>query len=106
MVELVKAARAKDVPPGTMVTIPGIDLVDVCLINQDGKYYALSNVCTHKGAPLNTGTLNGKYLVCPWHKANFRIEDGKHNWPASRSLRSFGVEVDGDYVYVAKPPRR
>jgi nitrite reductase/ring-hydroxylating ferredoxin subunit len=103
MEEYRKVARRSEVPPGKMITVAGIDRVDVCLVNMDGKYFALSNICTHKGAPLNRGTLKGNYVVCPWHKANFRAEDGRAFWPAERALRKFEVKVDSDYIYIRIP---
>jgi nitrite reductase/ring-hydroxylating ferredoxin subunit len=29
----------------------------VCIANVEGNYYAIGNVCTHLGGPLNEGTL-------------------------------------------------
>ena len=103
MEEYQKVASLSDIPPGKMITVSGIDRVEICIMNIDGKCFAVSNICTHKGAPLNRGTIKGKYLVCPWHKANFRIEDCKAFWPAERSLRKFEVKVDQDSVYVKIP---
>jgi nitrite reductase/ring-hydroxylating ferredoxin subunit len=102
MGDFVKVAEAADLPPGASVTIQGIDIVDVMVANCGGTCYAISAVCTHKGAPLNKGTVNGEYITCPWHKASFRIADGKNNWPADRPLRSFKVKVEGGSVYVSK----
>lgn len=47
----------------------------------DGNFYATSAKCTHYGAPLAKGVLNGNRVVCPWHAACFNvctgdIEDG------------------------------
>jgi nitrite reductase/ring-hydroxylating ferredoxin subunit len=106
MDEFRKVGSTTDIPPGKMITVPGIDRVDVCVLNLDGKYFAVSNICTHKGAPLNRGSLKGKYLVCPWHKANFRVEDGRAFWPAERALRRFEIKVEGDNVYVKVPPKK
>ena len=100
-----KIGLARDLTSGKMITVSGVDRVDVCVANFDGKFCAVSNVCTHKGAPLNRGTLKGKYIVCPWHKANFRAEDGRAFWPAERSLRKFDVKVDGDYLYLKVPAK-
>lgn len=29
----------------------------VCIINNEGNYYAIGNTCTHVGGPLNEGSL-------------------------------------------------
>jgi len=33
----------------------------------DGKFEWLDGRCTHAGAPLAEGSLNGEVLTCPWH---------------------------------------
>ena len=33
--------------------------IDVAVYNIDGQYYAISNTCIHKGAPLDKGFLKG-----------------------------------------------
>ena len=98
-----KVANVSDLPPGTMMTVEKIDRVDVCVLNLNGSYFAVSNICTHKGGPLNRGTINGKYLVCPWHKASFRLEDGKGFWPAEKALRKFELKVVGEELFIKLP---
>jgi nitrite reductase/ring-hydroxylating ferredoxin subunit/multimeric flavodoxin WrbA len=47
----------------------------VALSYRDGVFGALSGVCNHAGGPLGKGTLEGDYVVCPWHQWRFhRIE--------------------------------
>lgn len=103
----VKVADIANSPSGSITIVSGIDRVDICLINVDGEYYALSGVCPHKGGPLYKGTIKGKHLICPWHTAHFKIEDGRHSWPAERPLRTFEVKVEGGSIFirVQKPAR-
>jgi nitrite reductase/ring-hydroxylating ferredoxin subunit len=44
-----------------------VDVADekVCIINIKGNYYAIGNVCTHVGGPLNEGTLEGFEVQSP-----------------------------------------
>ena len=95
-----KVANMKDVPDGSSITVQGIDIVDICLINLNGKIHAISNICTHKGAPLNEGYVKKEYVVCPWHYASFRISDGKNFWPGPRPLRCFEIKVIGESIYL------
>ena len=30
---------------------------NICLVNVEGKYYAIGNICTHQGGPLTEGTV-------------------------------------------------
>jgi phenylpropionate dioxygenase-like ring-hydroxylating dioxygenase large terminal subunit len=37
------------------------------LLNDNGKYYVQSNICTHQGSRIKTGTGRGLASVCPYH---------------------------------------
>ena len=53
--------------------------VDVFVAKLDGQIYAIANVCTHAGGPLNEGTWVGKdrcEIQCPWHASRFCVKDG------------------------------
>jgi nitrite reductase/ring-hydroxylating ferredoxin subunit len=62
--DFVKVAESKDIGPSTM---KAVDVADekVCIINIKGNYYAIGNVCTHVGGPLNEGTLEGFEVQSP-----------------------------------------
>lgn len=46
------------------------------LVRQDGALYALAGICPHERARLGGGALDGGVLVCPRHRARFRLADG------------------------------
>jgi nitrite reductase/ring-hydroxylating ferredoxin subunit len=73
-----------------------IDSKRIVLSMVEGKVYAMNAVCTHKGAPLEEGTLLGYDLKCPWHFALFDIRNGKVSartvW--AKDLESYLVQVD------------
>ena len=53
--------------------------LDVFVVKLDGEIYAMGNVCTHAGGPLNEGTWVGKdrcEIQCPWHGSRFCVKDG------------------------------
>jgi multimeric flavodoxin WrbA/nitrite reductase/ring-hydroxylating ferredoxin subunit len=43
----------------------------------DGEFAAVSGVCNHVGGPLGEGTLDGDYIVCPWHYWKFHRVTGE-----------------------------
>jgi nitrite reductase/ring-hydroxylating ferredoxin subunit/multimeric flavodoxin WrbA len=43
---------------------------------KDGRFGAISGVCNHVGGPLGQGTLQGDYVVCPWHGWKFHCKTG------------------------------
>lgn len=50
--------------------------IDVLLVRRGERVLALSNACTHRGAPLSDGELDGDCVTCPWHGSQFDLEDG------------------------------
>jgi len=50
---------------------------EIVVCNNDGKYYSVQRRCGHMNAPLDLGTLDGIYLTCPMHCAQFDITNGE-----------------------------
>ena len=48
----------------------------VALTFKDGAFGAISGVCNHVGGPLGKGSLDGDYVVCPWHYWKFHCRTG------------------------------
>ncbi|MBX3327916.1 MAG: NAD(P)H-dependent oxidoreductase [Nitrospira sp.] len=65
----------------------------IALTYANGKFSAISGVCNHVGGPLGKGTLDGDYVVCPWHYWKFHSETGQEE---------AGYEQDRVPVYVTK----
>ena len=90
-----------DIPPGTMkkVTVSGLD---VLVANVDGAYHAVDDTCTHSGASLSEGSLDGCTVVCGWHKAEFDCTTGKlSKFPAPiRDLGSYKVTSEDGSLFV------
>jgi nitrite reductase/ring-hydroxylating ferredoxin subunit len=61
------------------------------LIRHDGKLYATSNVCTHKGAQVINK--NGE-LVCPKHDSHFSLEGTVTKGKANSTLPRYAISVD------------
>jgi nitrite reductase/ring-hydroxylating ferredoxin subunit/uncharacterized membrane protein len=53
-----------------------VDGVPLLLVRQQGRIYALDEVCSHLGGPLSEGTLDGCSVICPWHGSQFALDDG------------------------------
>lgn len=93
-------AKRDDIPPGTTVKVD-VDGVDVLLCNVGGELYAVEDVCTHDGGPLDQGDLDGNRIMCPRHGAMFDVTTGAVlTPPAVVPLPTYTVRIDGDDVYV------
>jgi glycine betaine catabolism B len=98
----VKVADINDIQPSQMKEVQ-VDGEAICIVNVDGKYYAIGNVCTHEGGPLADGTLDGYEVECPWHGSKFDVRTGKvTNPPASEPESIYAVKVDGNSILIKK----
>jgi nitrite reductase/ring-hydroxylating ferredoxin subunit/multimeric flavodoxin WrbA len=77
----------------------------VALTFQDGRFGAISGVCNHLGGPLAEGTLDGEYVVCPWHYYKFHCKTGvgEPGFEADR-VPSHDVRVEAGRVLVRAEP--
>jgi nitrite reductase/ring-hydroxylating ferredoxin subunit len=93
--------KVSDMPPGKMIKI-SVDGKDVMVANIDGDFCAMDDSCTHSGASLSEGSLEGCTVTCGWHKAEFDCKTGKLvKFPAKiNNLASYNVTVESDNVFV------
>jgi 3-phenylpropionate/trans-cinnamate dioxygenase ferredoxin subunit len=98
----VRVARADEIRPGEK-RIVDVDGILVVVVNLDGQYYALEDVCTHDGGPLGEGDLEGGRIVCPRHGARFDVRTGAAlTLPAFEPVPTYEVRVaDGDILVEA-----
>jgi len=95
-----KVAKLSEIAPGTTRRVV-VDSMEVLLCNVDGKIYAIEDVCTHDGGPLDQGELEGECVVCPRHGATFDVRTGDAlTLPAVLPLMTLDATVEGDDIYV------
>ena len=97
-----EVARTSDIGPGEMMYVEvGSD--PVVLINFEGDFYALSDICTHQEASLSDGEIVGDEIECPLHGGAFEIRTGlPANFPVVVPVETYEVKTEGEYVLVAK----
>ncbi|MED7666065.1 FAD-dependent oxidoreductase [Pseudomonas moraviensis subsp. stanleyae] len=99
-----RVARFADVPQdrGLQVEIGDCKIV---LLRANAELRAFQGLCPHAGAPLAEGALCHGRLICPWHKAAYRAEDGGLCEPPSLdSLRRYPLELRGEEIWVDDQP--
>ena len=90
----------ENLPPGSVKAF-NVATRQIALFNVGGRYYALDDRCTHEGAPLSEGVLDGTTIVCPWHNAEFDVTCGKVLcMPAADDVKSYPVFVNGDSIEI------
>ncbi|MGQ0645399.1 MAG: Rieske (2Fe-2S) protein [Elusimicrobiota bacterium] len=99
MPEFRKVASKADVPRGQSKLVRVLDK-EIALFNGGGKFYALDNLCPHRGGPLSEGAFDGAVVTCPWHGWQFSVADGGFLVNPSVKAPSYPVKVKGDDVFV------
>jgi nitrite reductase (NADH) small subunit/3-phenylpropionate/trans-cinnamate dioxygenase ferredoxin subunit len=93
-------ARVGDIPEGRGNTYTVGDRL-VAVFCQNGRYFAMDDLCPHMGASLGAGAVDEEgIVVCPWHAWRFRLCDGA--WADNPRLKidTFDVRVEGDEIQV------
>ncbi len=73
----------------------------VTLTHKDGVFAAISGVCNHVGGPLGEGTLDGEYVVCPWHYWKFHRQTGRGEPGYEQDqVPAYAAKVDSGRLYV------
>ena len=99
MSEFVTVAKVPEVPEGKGLTVVvGGRLV--ALFCEEGKYFAIDDLCPHMGASLGSGHVAGGVVTCPWHAWRFRICDGTWCDNPRIKIDAFEVRVVGDEIQV------
>jgi NADPH-dependent 2,4-dienoyl-CoA reductase/sulfur reductase-like enzyme/nitrite reductase/ring-hydroxylating ferredoxin subunit len=79
--------------------------VKVLLVRDGNLVHAFGATCPHAGAPLAEGAVCEGRIICPWHKASFRLHDGALlEPPALDPLTRYPVRVEDGVVLVSPEP--
>lgn len=100
MPEFVRVASVSDVEPGKVKEVSANGKT-IALCNVGGTFYALDNVCIHRGGPLGEGYVEGHKLECPWHGWQFDVKTGMTGVNSGMGVATYEVKVEGEDVMVA-----
>jgi nitrite reductase (NADH) small subunit len=95
----VRAAGTKEIEPGTIRECDVRGTL-VALAHLQDKFFAISNICVHRGGPLGQGELADEVVTCPWHGWEFNVQTGKCVLNPEMAVACYAVEVRGDEVFV------
>lgn len=73
----------------------------LALSYKDGEFGVISGTCNHAGGPLGQGTLDGDYVVCPWHYWKFHCKTG-HGEPGYEQdqVPAYATKTENGRLYV------
>ena len=82
---------------GKMVTVNGRH---VALFRLGDEFFALDNMCLHRGGPLCDGDIVDGVVTCPWHFWSYEIKTGTMVQDPRVGVSKHEVRVDGGTVHV------
>jgi len=96
----VRVCSISELQPGDKIAIETKG-VSILVVNVDGKFYAVSNICTHEYAELVNGIIIDDEITCPLHLSRFKLASGEVlNPPATEPLRTYKVVLDWKDIFV------
>ena len=73
----------------------------VAVARSGEEYFAIEDVCTHDGAELTGGEIEGDEIICPRHGARFCLRTGEAlTPPAYEPVRVFATKIDDGHLWV------
>lgn len=98
--ELVTVGRVEDLPEGRGATVDLKSGAQLALFNVAGSFYAVSNFCPHRGAPLAEGNLCDHSIECDWHGWRFDLRTGACLTRASDALETYEVVIEDGWIKI------
>jgi 3-phenylpropionate/trans-cinnamate dioxygenase ferredoxin subunit len=73
----------------------------VAVVRNGAEYFAIEDICTHDGAPLTGGEVEGNEIICPRHGARFCLRTGEAlTPPAYEPVRVFETKIENGHLWV------
>ena len=102
MANYVKVASVSQVAPGSGI-VASVNDKEVAVFNVDGTFFAIDNVCKHRGGPLGEGELDGDTVTCPWHGWQYNVKTGVCLTKDGITMDRYDVRVVNEDIEIAVP---
>ncbi len=100
MTDWVNAIDQQSLAEGENVVVD-VDGTDVAIFNIAGAFYAIEDVCSHDGAEIASGELDGDEIICPRHGARFCVKTGEVKCaPAYENIVTFPIRIENGTIQV------
>jgi len=99
-VKWIDAGLTGDLRDGQTISIPAGQRM-IAVARSGDAYYAIEDICTHDGAPLTGGEIEGSEIICPRHGARFCLRTGEAlTPPAYEPVRVFETKIEAGRLWV------
>ena len=96
----IDAGPAGNLVDGQAISIP-VGRRMIAVARSGAAYFAIEDICTHDGAALTGGAIEGTEIICPRHGARFCLRTGEAlSPPAYEPVRVFETKIEGDHLWV------
>src|SRR5450432_1051542 len=73
----------------------------VAIARTEGQFFAIEDICTHDGAALAGGAIEGTEIICPRHGARFCLRTGQVLSPrAYEPVQVFETRIEAERLWV------
>ena len=73
---------------------------EIALFNLNGEFYAISDNCPHRGAPLSEGFLEQDKVFCPLHCFDFNLKTGESQVASHLRVATYSVKVEDGGIFI------
>ncbi len=95
-----RVGNDSDIAPGGWRVVD-VDGVAMLVVNVEGSFHCIEDVCTHDGGGLAGGTLCGFEVECPRHGARFDVRTGQALCaPAYQPTAVFPIKIEDGQIWV------
>ena len=97
--DFVVVGRTSDFAPGAgkMVDVSGRH---VAVFRLGDEFFALDNMCLHRGGPLCEGPIEREIVTCPWHGWSYQIRTGTMVQDPRVGVSKHEIRITGDEIAV------
>jgi nitrite reductase/ring-hydroxylating ferredoxin subunit len=99
MANFVRICKTTDIKEGSGKSME-INGKPVAVFNVKGNFYAINDVCGHRGGPLGEGELDGNTVICPWHGWRYDVTTGANELVPDLPTNRYDVRIEGDDVLI------
>jgi 3-phenylpropionate/trans-cinnamate dioxygenase ferredoxin subunit len=96
----IDAGPTENLRDGDAISIP-VGRRMIAVVRSGDSYFAIEDICTHDGAQLTGGAIEGSEIICPRHGARFCLRTGEAlSPPAYEPVRVFATKIEGGRLWV------
>lgn len=96
----IDAGPLSDLANGRAITVAAGSRL-IAVVRSEDQIFAIEDICTHDGAELTGGAIEGGEIVCPRHGARFCLRTGEAlTPPAYEPVRVFETKIEAGRLWI------